>query len=329
MNNMPRLGALAFCLVIAITYTQNAILAGDALPEFKAKHVILLVIDGERFSETWGDPAHENIPRRAKELAPQGALFTRCFNDGGTYTVPGHCALLNGHHEELQGNGAESPAHPTLFQLLLAGGAPVNQAWFVASKEKLAPLMDCSDPAWKGRFQARSDFGNGKIGSGNREDSATMLRARQALSEHALRFMALNLKDPDISGHHRDWNGYLNSIQNSDALAADFWVWIQSQPVLADKTALIITNDHGRHIEGRVEGFASHGDGCSGCRHIGLLALGPDFKRNVVLEERHDQRDIAATLALLLHVNLQKSEGKPIRELFESGVIPVPQTQPK
>jgi hypothetical protein len=289
---------------------------------FKAKHVILLVLDGERYSETWGAVGRENIPRSANELAPQGTMLTHCINDGMTYTLPGHCSLLTGHNEELPGNEKDLPQHPSIFQLLVAKGARPDEAWLVTSKEKLHVLTDCAAPEWKGRFLARTDCGLEGVGSGNRDDADTMLRVQSILQEYKPRFMAINLKDPDICGHKRDWDGYLKSIYNCDALAANLWEWIQSKPAFANQTALIITNDHGRHIDGRMEGFISHGDGCSGCRHIGFLALGPDFRRNAVVHTRHTQSDIAATIARLLGVELDRSEGEAISELWVEAPSP-------
>ena len=37
-----------------------------------------------------------------------------------------------------------------------------------------------------------------------------------------------------------------------------------------DKTTLIVSNDHGRHIDSKG-GFQNHGDDCAGCRHIEFL----------------------------------------------------------
>lgn len=285
--------------------------------EAPARHVILLVLDGERYSETWDSPRRVNIPRCAGELTPQGTLLTHCVNDGSTFTLPGHCSLLTGFNDELQGSGTEFPAHPSILQLMVAKGLPVDQAWLVASKDKLHVLSNCSDPKWKDKYIPRYDCGlEGQPGK-NREDKDTMARVREVLQKHRPRFMAINLKEPDSAAHQRDWNGYIKGIQECDALAADFWIWLQTQPAFKENTTLIIANDHGRHIEGRMEGFSSHGDGCSGCRHIGCLVLGPDVPRGVILSERCSLRDIAATMAAMLDVNLTGTEGRALPGLVK------------
>jgi len=246
-------------------------------------------------------------------------MLTHCINDGNTYTLPGHCTLLTGHNDEIKGNETDYPSHPSIFQLLLAQKIPTDRVWLVASKEKLNVLVNCADPAWKDRFIAREDCGDTHAIGGNRDDKETIAKALENLVKYEPKFMAINLKEPDIAAHRQDWNGYLKAIKDCDAIAADLWSWLQSTPSFKDNTTLIITNDHGRHIDGRMEGYASHGDGCSGCRHIGCLILGPDIRRNTVLYERYTQRDIAATLAHLLGVELEKCEGKPILESFSSS----------
>ena len=47
-----------------------------------------------------------------------------------------------------------------------------------------------------------------------------------------------------------------------------------------------------------------------------LIALGPDFKRNVVLENNYEQIDISATIAQMLHFDMITSEGIVMKDLF-------------
>ena len=64
--------------------------------EYKTENVIILVMDGPRYSETWGDPSHELIPRMANDLAAHGNIYTQFYNHGTTATVPGHTAITTG-----------------------------------------------------------------------------------------------------------------------------------------------------------------------------------------------------------------------------------------
>ena len=62
---------------------------------------------------------------------------------------------------------------------------------------------------------------------------------------------------------------------------------------------MLITNDHGRHDD-KHGGFESHGCGCEGCKHIMLFAIGPDFEKGAVVNERKTQLNIAPTVAEIL-----------------------------
>ena len=94
------------------------------------------------------------------------------------------------------------------------------------------------------------------------------------------------------------------------------WEFIQNDPYYKDNTTLLITNDHGRHPDGHKEGFKEHGDNCDGCKQIYLLALGPDFKQNVVITEEYEQIDLSVTVAKLLNFTIPTSKGRLIAPLL-------------
>ena len=61
----------------------------------KTEHVIIVVIDGARYSETWGEPSHVYIPLQSS-LSSQGVLFENFTNSGVTSTIPGHTSIVTG-----------------------------------------------------------------------------------------------------------------------------------------------------------------------------------------------------------------------------------------
>ena len=61
----------------------------------KTEHVIIVVIDGARYSETWGEPSHAYIPLQSS-LSSQGVLFENFTNSGMTSTIPGHTSIVTG-----------------------------------------------------------------------------------------------------------------------------------------------------------------------------------------------------------------------------------------
>ena len=306
-------------------FAALALLAFGCLTAHAAtvEHVIVAVIDGPRWSETWGEATRQYIPRRATDLLPQGTWFSDFANDGPTYTNAGHAAMTTGVYQEIDNTGKELPRNPSLFQRWLkASGAPPERAWIVTTKDKLSILSDTVDPDWHGRFLCRTDCGvDGKgSGAGYREDAETFFRLLAVLREHHPRLVLSNFKEPDASGHHKDWQGYLRGIRDTDAMIGKLWEFLQTDPVYAGRSVLFITNDHGRHLDGVGDGFVSHGDACAGCRKIELLALGAGITPGTVVATHHNQIDLAATIARLIGVDLP-SEGRPIPELI--GAAPV------
>ena len=109
---------------------------------------------------------------------------------------------------------------------------------------------------------------------------------------------------------------YLEAIRLTDHLVGRIWATIQEDSVLRDRTDLFITNDHGRHLDGIQNGYVSHGDACSGCRKISLLAVGPDFIPGAVSPKHRTQLDLAATWAWLAGIELPGTTGAVMTELL-------------
>lgn len=285
--------------------------------QYHTKHVIVIVIDGPRWSETWGDQLHTNIPVRANELAPQGVLLTHIYNNGDTYTCPGHVALSTGRYQSITNDGTQMPDEPGVFQYFLQQTSlPSKQAWLITSKDKLFVLSNCVDPQWNNKFSPSFDCGIAGPFTGYREDSVTLKNALQILKTDSPALMFICFKEPDVSAHTGNWDNYIKGIQTTDQYVGVIWNYIQSSDLYKDKTTLIITNDHGRHLNNVSNGFISHGDTCEGCRHIEFLAMGPDFKKGITVDSLYDQTDVSATIAELLHTNMPTSHGKVISACF-------------
>ncbi len=308
---LPRL-----LLIVLALFCVASVQAEDAAPTWKTKHVVILVIDGPRWTETWGKPGRDLIPVRDKILALQGVVLSDMANDGATYTNAGHSALTTGFYQEINNSGLELPRNPSITQRLIAAGTDPKQVWVVSSKDKLQILTDSAHPEWKRKAICSSDCGTDGIGSDYRDDAITFERVKSVLTTHRPRFMLINFKEPDSSGHAKKWERYLENISITDRYAGVIWELIQADPVMKDRTTLFITNDHGRHLDGHKDGYISHGDDCAGCRKIELVALGPDFKRGVISDVHRCQIDVAMTAAALLGLTIPGSEGKVMSELF-------------
>ena len=283
----------------------------------KTEHVIIVIIDGPRYSETWGDSSLRYIPFMSGKLLPEGVLYKNFRNTGHTFTNAGHTSICTGVDQYINNFGLEIPYKPSIFQYYLASkGVDSTKAWIITSKDKLEILANCKDSLWASKFCPSTDCGDRGLNTGYRNDSVTMVHTFDIMKKHHPNLILINLKEPDFSGHANNWEGYLKGIQSGDRYVYQLWQTIQSDPVYANKTTLLITSDHGRHLDGVKSGFTNHGDDCEGCRHINLLALGPDFKKNVVLDTTRNQKDIASTVAYLLDFTIPTSKGEVMKEMF-------------
>jgi len=287
-------------------------------PGYLTENVIIVVIDGPRYSETWGDSTHQNIPRLSNQLSEFGVVNTQFYNNGPTYTLAGHTAITTGFYQEIDNSGKELPMYPSIFQYWIAKYLNRNElSWIIASKDKLEVLNNCQFIDFNNKYEPSTDCGISGLSSGYRDDSVTLDVLIKVLSEKRPKLTLVNFRDPDYSAHSNDWNKYLQGIRSTDEYLYQIWEYIQNDCYYKGKTTLFVTNDHGRHLDSIADGFASHGDGCSGCRHINLYAFGPDFKQGVITNTQRELIDLSATISELLHLNMEFGEGKIMYELFE------------
>ncbi len=281
------------------------------------ENIIILIIDGPRYSDTWEALGTPLIPYR-KQLLKSGFFCASFYNNGTTTTTPGHTAICTGVYQSINNSGSEIPMYPSFMQAWRKfSGKPAEKAWIVASKDKLAVLNNCKDTKWQNHYQPMTDCGINGLGTGYRDDLTTLNKVQSILSTHEPNLMLINFKQPDAAGHTGDSLAYVQGIFDTDNYVNLLWNFIQSNAHYKNKTALIVTNDHGRHSAGHLDGFISHGDDCAGCRHIEFLALGPDFRKNYITTTAYQQIDIAPTIAYLLGFKMPLGNGKIMKEMLE------------
>lgn len=289
---------------------------------YKTEHVILFVIDGVRYSESWGDAKRKNIPKMAKELAPQGSLYKNFRNEGMTFTVAGHTALATGFYIDINNDGLEPPPKPSFLQIWREAAAKSKEkAWIVSGKVKLKVLAQSLHPDWKEKAYPSVDYGylykNNERIRLNRDDKETFQKLLEILKKHRPSVVLAAFGEPDYAGHSNNWEWYIESIRENDANVATLWKFLQNDPFYKGKTTLLITHDHGRHLDGHADGFPSHGDDCEGCRRLSLLALGPDVRKGHVIEKKAEQIDIPPTIGHLLGFTIPGAKGRILKEMLK------------
>ena len=301
-------------LLLLVALVSFAGCDNDKVPfrEYKTKYIVIVLVDGARYSETWGDASHQYIPFLADSMAQEGVVNSTFYNHGITNTVNGHAAVTTGEYDDLDNTGLDYPKKHSFFQDWISQHNSIYQsAWIVASKDKLAVLGNTDEPNWKNHYLPMIDCGVSGWGSGYREDSVTYVNALNVIQTKTPRLLLINFKDPDYYGHAGDWNMYCQGIVKTDSYINSIWSAIQADPEMANKTTLFVTNDHGR----QTSDYTGHGDGCEGCRHIMFFAVGPDFKKGGVVSTPRSLIDIHATISELMHLQ-NSSDGEVMSELF-------------
>ena len=265
--------------------------------------VIIIVLDGVRYSESLG-AKERYMPHIWNELRQEGTIYTNFRNEGLTLTCPGHASVLTGIWQKIANDGLEEFPNPTIFEFFRKQtGSPESSCAVVSGKSKLHILTHSADTAYGAKYQAA--FLANESGK-NTDTWNNLFAVMKASHPHAV---IVNCAETDLLGHAKNWDGYLGAIKEVDSLIWELWRNIQSDSIYKDSTTLFVTNDHGRHDDAHG-GFKNHGDSCEGCRHIMLLALGPQFRHGAEVAEASYQIDVAPTAAEILDIEFPPVPGR-------------------
>ena len=305
-------------ILLCLVYVNVNFASVTESKKYKTENVIVIVMDGPRYTETWGDSTHKHIPHMANDMAMYGVIYTGFRNNGPTYTCAGHTGLTTGIYQRIDNGGREYPKNPSMFQYWLkATGKRRKAAYVISSKDKLAILTNCKNRKWKDQYRPYSNCGENGLQSGYRTDLTTYENSIEILKKDKPNLLLINFKEPDTWGHAGNWERFLLGIEKTDEYIYKIFQFIQSNEQYKNKTTIFVTNDHGRHLDGRKDGFVSHGDRCEGCRKLNMFAYGPDFKSNVITNVTREIIDVPVTIGELMGFKIRKSKGQIMTELFK------------
>lgn len=123
--------------------------------------------------------------------------------------------------------------------------------------------------------------------------------ARSALERRKPRVLYLGLGETDEWGHGRRYDLYLDAANKADRFLADTWGRLQRDPQYRDKTALLVTTDHGRGAT-RAD-WTDHGKGVADAEYVWVAVAGPGVPPRGEREGVEvTQGQVAATVARLV-----------------------------
>lgn len=145
-------------------------------------------------------------------------------------------------------------------------------------------------------------------------DLFAMGAVQSALDRRSPRVLFIGLGETDEWGHGRRYDMYLDAAFKADRFLAELWNRLQNHSQYKNKTALVITTDHGRGST-RVD-WTDHGRNVPGAEKIWIAVMGPDTP---ALGERENievtQSQIAATIAAFVGENFLKGSPKSAQPL--------------
>ena len=110
-----------------------------------------------------------------------------------------------------------------------------------------------------------------------RLDGFTHQFAKAYINKHKPNFIFISYGEIDDFAHDGDYESYLKSTKNTDALIKDLWEFYQGDSYYKDKTTFIITTDHGRGTN-PIDSWKSHGKEVTGSDETWLIIFGKGVK---------------------------------------------------
>lgn len=161
---------------------------------------------------------------------------------------------------------------------------------------------------------------------GNVYDAVIMETAREHLLKHRPRVLFIGLGETDEWAHHRRYDLYLDAAHNADQFLSNLWQSIQELPDYRDKTALILTTDHGRGST--KSDWTDHGQKVEGAEYMWIAVMAPGTPGLGVREGVEvTQSQIAATIAGLIGADFGAASPRSARPLPD--VVPAKSSIPQ
>ena len=132
-------------------------------------------------------------------------------------------------------------------------------------------------------------------------DVFTHYGAMNYLQTKKPKVLYISYGETDEWAHNGQYRDYLNAARMVDKWISDIWNYIQSHPLYKNKTALLITTDHGRG-DLKKEEWTSHNNKIKDSYQIWFAAMGPGINARGEIKTKQQlyQKQFAQTIAGLL-----------------------------
>jgi hypothetical protein len=330
MNQLMKIPSLVTAVLLAVMAAS----AGEpsVAKKPRAKNLFIIVMNGVRYDDAYGDKNHLYIDNIWNKLRPLGTICTRFDNRELTFPIPSQMSLVTGVWHVFKYPLSEKirPAYPTLFEYWNSAGNNSGNSCYFASNNARFKILTSSNHTGFGAKYAPV-FEASKEGDAN--ENAIYEKAMPYIMEKHPSFVYLSLgsgggggTEAEINAHKCQVKGqkdacggaellnlYYESIIAMDAIVYDLWFRIQEEETYKNKTVFLVLSDHGRN----AEDFHRIGDKDRGCRQLYLLVIGPGIKKDFVSKRERTLIDICRTVGALFTIPTPYAKGNVMKELFE------------
>jgi hypothetical protein len=256
-------------------------------------------------------------------VAKEGQVFGDAKNgsevlvtNGFNFSYPGYNELLTGAGDpDIDSNDKNYNKNVTVLEWLnnkpaFAGKVAAASSWdvfpFIINSERSGIPVNAG---WDGVFDAvqneRTEYlkriapGMPHYWHGVRFDVFTHEWAVEYIKAHKPRVMYVAYGETDDWAHDRKYDMYIESAHKTDEFIRELWELLQSMPEYKDKTALLISTDHGRGKS--IINWTSHGEKHPESVYMWSAVMGPGVPaKGIVKNISAMQGQYAATAAALL-----------------------------
>tara|TARA_R110000868_G_scaffold34421_1_gene124317 strand:- start:13047 stop:14144 length:1098 start_codon:yes stop_codon:yes gene_type:complete len=148
-----------------------------------------------------------------------------------------------------------------------------------------------------------------------RLDAFTHYYALELMKKEHPELVYISYGETDDFAHDGEYDSYLKSAHNTDALIKELWEYTQQDAFYKDNTVFIITTDHGRGTE-PLETWKHHGSNIKGAGQTWMVLFGKgvDTLGEVKTNEQLYTNQIAPTILNLLKIEIDTKimEGNPL-----------------
>jgi hypothetical protein len=327
-----------FILSLSLAFASAAAKEQFIDQKIKAKYLFIIVANGVRYNDAFGDKNHLYTEYIWTKLRPFGTICANFYNTKLTYPIPAQASLLTGvwHVFENPVSATTHPVFPTLFEYWKKTNTDKN-CYFAANKKQFAILAHSDHREYGKTYAPVFDIDlTGGIDTSSREaamdvvGNAIYSKAVSYIFDYHPFFVYLNL-DADSGGEGssshalecrmdgcneeaaEQLNTYYESIILADTIVYDLWNRIQRDEIYKDKSIFIFLSTHGRH----TDDFHGFGDNCRGCRQLNFFIIGPGVKTNFISKKKRTLIDVCPTLGALCDLPVPHAKGEIMKEILE------------